>query len=287
MSQYALRGRAIVVLVGTLTAYIDDSGDEGFQGIPVTFVPGGPSRWFVIAAVVVPSEGDLAVATSINRIKRRLWPNSPKGQQQPLHWTRLKHSQKRVVIAELLPESFTVIAAAFEKCHARTDRTKFDAKIVRQTNPNLKTPLYAYTSRLLIERVTRQATENGRQVDLVFENRASLSIPALRQYLQLVQAIPGPYGPTTVQAGVIRTLSAQGKAVRKNLQVADACAGALSNALEPNRFSQVEDSYIRQMIPKFRRSASGVLWGYGLKLFPGQMYERPASNVEYGWMNQV
>ncbi len=129
-------------MTGLLNVYIDEAGDEGFK-IPQDFIAGrGASRWFIVAAVAVPAEADRQVASSVNRIKHRLWPNVV-GHTKVLHWRGLKHKQKRVVLAELKPEQFVWLAVAMEK--TELDRQRFDGRIVRKTKPALKTPLYNYT----------------------------------------------------------------------------------------------------------------------------------------------
>jgi hypothetical protein len=270
--------------------YIDEAGDEGFKIAP-TFVGGqGSSRWFIITAVVVAAEADRQVASSLNRIKSRLWPSStPQHRNQhskPLHWKELKHSQKKLVLGELRSEQFTWMAVAFEKCHPKLDRTKFEAQQVRKIRPDLKTPLYNYATRFLFERLTRLAQATNRQLDVTFENRASLSIVDVMAYLKLLETLPGPFGPPTIPPGVIANVTAQAKINRKMLQLADACAGALNNALEPNQFGDVEESYIKALAPKLHRP-EGKLWGYGLKLFPGDVADCVGRVSAYNWMNDL
>jgi hypothetical protein len=152
--------------------YIDEAGDEGFKITP-TFVGGqGSSRWFIITAVVVAAEADRQVASSLNRIKSRLWPTTPPQHRnqhsKPLHWKELRHNQKKVVLSELRSEQFTLMAVAFEKCHPKLDRSKFEAQQVRRIRPNLKTPLYNYATRFLFERLTRLAQATNRKLDITF-----------------------------------------------------------------------------------------------------------------------
>lgn len=70
------------------------------------------------------------------------------------------------------------------------------------------------------------------------------------------------------------------------LQVADVCAGALNNALEPNKYGQIEDSYVLTLGPKLRREGM-KLWGYGLKVFPRSHRNCMSRQAEYGWMAQL
>jgi hypothetical protein len=81
-------------------------------------------------------------------------------------------------------------------------------------------------------------------------------------------------------------VTAQAKINKKMLQLADACAGALNNALEPNQFGDVEDSYIKALAPKLYRP-EGKLWGYGLKLFPGDVADCVGRVSTYSWMNDL
>lgn len=205
-------------MTGLLNVYIDEAGDEGFK-IPAKFVGGqGSSRWFIATAVVVPAEADRQVASSIDRIKAALWPGIP-GHRKLLHWRDLKHKQKKLVLAELKSEQFVWIAVAMEK--TQLDRTRFDGRIVQKIKPALKTPLYNYTIRLLFERLTRLARSGGRQLDVTFENRASLSIPEVVSYLKMLEMYPGPYGPPTVPPGLIHRVTAQAKGNSKMLQVVE------------------------------------------------------------------
>ncbi|MDP2948168.1 MAG: DUF3800 domain-containing protein [Chloroflexota bacterium] len=265
----------------TFNVYIDEAGDEGFE------FSKGSSTWFVLAAAIVEAAKDQETAAAINRIKNRLWPHKVDQWRQPLHWSRLKHPQKRVVIQELVKEDFTVIAVAFEKSHSQLDRSRFDPRAVRVKSPQLKATLYLYASRFLLERVCKFARTRAGRVDIVFENRSSLSIAELRSYVSLVSTLPGPYGPPTMPPGVLHCIAAASKQTYKMLQVADACAGALYNALEPDRYGNVEDSYVLSVGPKFDR-VRGALWGYGIKLFPGSREDRlRRSEATYSWMGKI
>lgn len=178
------------------------------------------------------------------------------------------------------------LAAAFEKVCPTVDRTRFDARIVRRTRPDIKTPLYNYTMRLLFERLSKMATTSGRQLNVTFENRASLSIPDVVAYLRRLETHPGPYGPPTIPPGTLASVTAKNKGTSKMLQLADVCAGALNNALEPDPYGNIDESYLLAVAPKLRR-VTGQLWGYGLKLFPQGMPQVVARTPAYGWMQQL
>jgi hypothetical protein len=74
--------------------------------------------------------------------------------------------------------------------------------------------------------------------------------------------------------------------VKKLLQVADACSGALLDALEINRYGDIEESYIMGLADKFDHY-NGRLWGIGLKLFPRMRQEIQNEYNCYGWMAKI
>lgn len=269
---------------GTLHAYIDESGDEGFV-FPTTPGGAGSSRWFTIAAVVVAAENDADVARSVSRIKTRLWPTQGPQWVKPLHWARLKHAQRRVVVEEIAAEDFILIAVAFDKIHPRLQRERFDSRIVRRISPQLKSTLYYYATRYLTERICKAAKGQGRKVDLIFETRASLSVKELEAYLASLATTRGPYGSPTIPLGVLGRVDAQGKQTCKLLQVVDACAGAVGAALEPNKYGQTDPSYLLDLAPMIH--GAETVWGYGLKLFPGDWREYATREKQYAWMKEI
>lgn len=94
-----------------LNAYIDEAGDEGFKA--------GSSQWFIISAVVVEQSNDRDVARVINDIKYRLWGNVTR---QPLHWVKLRHKKKQVVIQEIQRHNFILFSVALEKKYLAPER---------------------------------------------------------------------------------------------------------------------------------------------------------------------
>lgn len=252
-------------------AYIDESGDEGFKE--------GASQWFIISAVVVNRDKDQEVARVINDIKFRLWQTQT---TQPLHWIRLDHKKKRVTINEVAKHDFVLFSVAMEKKYL--DRKRFDSHHERESRAKFRWALYFYATKLLIERVCKYAERQGARVNLIFENRSSISYKDLCGYLTTV--FPGPYRTPTIKQETLKSLEAQNKQTRKLLQVADICSGALYDALEINQYGDIEESYLLSLADKFDR-VNGKLWGYGLKLFP-----RPAKEIIkeydcYSWMAKI
>ena len=257
-----------------LNAYIDESGDEGFKE--------GSSQWFIISSVVVDKSNDRDVARVIDSIKSRLWGDVTR---QPLHWVRLRHNQKRVVIQELSKQSFTILSVALEKKYLAPER--FDSHYDRENRMKFRWAMYFYATKLLVERICKYSERQGAIVNLIFENRGSISYKDLRDYLTLMTEYPGPYNRSpTIQRRLIKSLEPKNKETRKLLQVADACSGALYDALSINKYGIVDESYLMGLADKFDRP-NGKLWGIGLKVFP-----RPAGEIQkeyncYDWMTKI
>lgn len=257
-----------------LNAYIDEAGDEGFRP--------GASQWFIISAVVVDKNNDRGVAHAIDDIKGRLWGEVTR---QPLHWVRLRHNQKQVVIQELSKQAFTIVSVALEKKYLARER--FDSHYDRVNRMKFRWSMYFYATRLLVERVCRYAERRPAVVNLVFENRSSISYKELRDYLTLITEYPGPYsGSPTIQRRLIRSLEPKNKETRKLLQIADACSGALRDALEVNRYGNVDASYLLGLADKLDRTG-GRLWGIGLKLFPRDKKGVQEEYDCYDWMTEL
>ena len=87
-----------------LNAYIDEAGDEGFKD--------GSSQWFILSSIAVDRDRDTEVAHVVNDIKARLWGNITR---QPLHWVKLRHDKKQVVVQEISKKDFVLFSVALEK----------------------------------------------------------------------------------------------------------------------------------------------------------------------------
>lgn len=257
-----------------LNAYIDEAGDEGFRT--------GASHWFILSSVVVKQSNDRDAARMVNDIKYRLWGNVTR---QPLHWVRLRHEKKQVVIQEIQKHDFTLFAVALEKKYLTPER--FDSHYDRENRMKFRWAMYFYATKLLVERICKYAERQGAQVNLLFENRSSISYKDLRDYLTFMTDYPGSYSRRpTIPRRMIRSVEPHNKEVKKLLQVADACSGALYNALEINKYGNVEELYLLGLADKFYR-VSGRLWGFGLKLFPRTTKAIQDEFNCYSWMAKI
>jgi len=238
--------------------YIDESGDEGYAP--------GSSAWFILGALIVEATNDLAVSHAIDRIKNRLKVPPCR----PLHWRKLPHSKKKVVIGELAAEPIIISTVAI--CKRRLDR----ASTICDWQS-----LYFYTTRFLLERVSWCVHDAGGRVDLTFSNRARLDYNALEEYLDWVQLSPG-----CQIRPVVDQISVRQSQQRKLLQAADAVPGSLFNALVADYYGNYETSYFlgfQQCL--YRRK--GRLSSYGLKLFPNGLDDRLWYRETYPWLSTI
>jgi hypothetical protein len=136
--------------------YIDESGDEGIN-------PGG-SRWFVLGALIVRSDHDLKISEMIPRIKCML----KKDERSPLHWSHTKrHEHKLLICDEMSKEQWTFSCIIADKKHP---------SILNAAGLKEKWKLYCYATRLLLERISWFARDNGgTKAHIIFEQRTNIN----------------------------------------------------------------------------------------------------------------
>jgi hypothetical protein len=222
--------------------YIDESGDEGFRW----HADGtGATRWFIISAIVVEASDDLQVSRCLDRIKDRL-SMTPR---TPLHWIDCRrHEQRKVIVQEMAQEPLRGIVVAMDK------------KAIQHGFLKKSPALYFYTTRLVLERVAWMVDDAGGRADCILENRAHLSYKQLQTYLRRLSE-------TSQLRPVIDDVVPKPKEQAKLLQVADAFAGATYAAPNPDRYGNVETTYLDTLSPLLYRHQGKVL-GYGFKMFP-------------------
>lgn len=243
-------------------AYIDESGDEGFQFRPDG---SGSSRWFVISALVMRLKNDAQVVSCL-KDTRKLLDKPPK---HPLHFVDLKHEQ-RVPYARKVGELSARTVSVLIYKPSIQEPEKFQ---------NTKYLLYRYATRLLLERVSwlcrdhRIEGEGDGSCDIIFSNRSNMSYEEIQDYLTHLMEQSGPL-PQEVQidASVIRPKQIRAVEHSKlaGLQAADAVASSIHFAVKRNRYGESEPSYSRLLTKTFYRHR-GSLDGYGIKLWPDSL----------------
>ena len=239
-------------------AYIDESGDEGFN------FAGGSSAWFVLSAAVFRKASELNDVKLVDSVRAavnaaRAPSNPPLPANKPLHFRNLKHDARRFYAAEVGKAKVVTISICAHKPGLAGDHYKEKSK------------LYFYATRLLLERLCRLCYDLSKPdclADIHFSNRASMNYDRLRGYIEMLQMRRNElrFGdrPGVIDVAHIYTSPA---GVRMGLQVADAVASSHFFALEPNRFGQTETAYMQAMAHKAYVSKGKVV-GNGVKLMP-------------------
>lgn len=95
-------------MTSSFTAYIDESGDEGF-----VFLPGekGSSRWLVLSAVVFRKAKDLE-AVRVMREVRTLLGKDPK---KALHFREMKHEHRVPYVRALATAPMRTVSVLIHK----------------------------------------------------------------------------------------------------------------------------------------------------------------------------
>jgi len=249
----------------TFNCYIDETGDEGINT--------GGTRWFILGAVIVPEQIDLKTSTMIPRIKQRLG----KDPKRPLRWSQIRNHDKRLYIfSELLTEDWMFSCVATDKNHPF---------IAQGAGLHEKWKLYFYSTRLLLERLSWYARDNGGQkAKLIFEKRTNMDYKELEKYLQHLRRWIPPLKISWIHLD--HDIEILSKEKSRMLQAADLVCGALSDALEYSQLGNIEPRYILELKDRIYRRR-GNLFSYGLKFLhiKGNPLREHAN--EYPWLKII
>lgn len=235
-----------------LNAYIDESGDRGWQPREWT-APGqrsGSSRIFAMTAVIVPagSEGQLlqtwqAAAQAVGRRPGDV-----------MHWQSVRQHEQRRYLADVVAgmPNLQTISVVLCKQHLT------NASAIRDAGY-----LYNWTFRLMIERLSWLGQRSGHVVTPTFAQVSGLITARLTLYINRLKRdttfIEWPFlGPAGIDT----------PANRRMLQVADCASGAVYAAFEPGDLQYTEQSYLTAIKPRIWRRPGRPLWKDGLKYGP-------------------
>ena len=279
MSKRGARGRFLdasrVEGNETFIAYIDESGDEGFNFLP------GCSEWFVLSAVLVRRTEDLKMVDLTKMVKSELG----KPIKKALHFRDLGHKERLSLLRQIAAANLRTISVVVHK-----------PSLISPEAFNENYRLYFYVLRLLCERISWYCRDNkitrdqgNGEVKLIFSNRSSMSYFDLRKYLSKLERMSDE-GLTdqqihwpVIDTRRMETLTA-GK--RAGLQVADAVAGSFYYATEHSPLGLTQDYYARTLKPVVYRRGKNYL-GYGLKFFPSLNEVLARTEGRLGWVEQV
>jgi hypothetical protein len=262
----------------TFMAYIDESGDEGFR------FGEGSSEWFILAAVVIRTNAELAQVKLIDEVRDRInqerLPAHRMPPKKPIHFRDLKHEPRKFYAARVGQADLKTMAVMIHK-----------SALASPENFTEETRLYFYAVRLLVERISWYCRDHRRKDDpgdgsacLVFSNRAGMDYEALKNYLVHLHdnrvALKYQAALNIIRPTQFETYT-HGR--RMGLQLADAVASSYYYAVWKNAYGFTEDSYARLLLPRAYRH-QGKLWGYGVKILPREADEQRRNGVILpGW----
>ena len=242
-------------MAADFVVYIDEAGDEGFK-----FLDGerGSSRWFVLSATVVRKSNDMQMVRIAK--EARLLLNKP--EKYVLHFRELKHEQ-RVPLVRL------VGAMPIKTVNILVHKPSINNPETFQQEAH---KLYRYCTRLLLERgswLCRDFAHDGKcTADLVFSNRSAMSYDDLRSYLNLLLQQSKTSSDISIHWPAIScdNVRAVNHDKLAGLQLADAVASSVFFAVNKTQYGEVEDRYLRTLLPTLYRKQRRVE-GYGVKIW--------------------
>lgn len=238
--------------------YIDEAGDRGKSA--------GSSRHFIVSAIVVRDELDAQARNELAALRQELGRGGGSlfglGRAQALHFRKLSHSHKIRAAQALNGSSIAVVSNAIV-CKLRIQQPLPTGDLAFISQPD---PMYLYSLRLLLERVSWYIRDNGGGSSIVtFAHVKRFRPEKLHDYRDALTAsgteIHWPsFMGHKFQVADMRSIEL--------LQFADMAASALLKAVEPDAFGNIEARYLLEMREKLYRRAGGAITSYGLKVFP-------------------
>lgn len=241
----------------SFNVYIDESGDDGMENFRAPGRDGGASKWLVIGCCIVRASRDLDLVQLRDDIKKECKPGSNK---REIHFKDFNHAQRRRA-CQILSEK----ALRFSCVLGLKDAT--EAQAFKEKNQ-----LYFYLTRFLIERVSwfcrdyrTQVKEGDGRAKIVFSRRGGMSYPDFQEYLRNLKE----NHETQIHWPVIdiEGVEAADHSRLAALQIADCGVSAVASAIEPDKFGNVEGSYISELSGNIY-SRNGNYLSYGLKSLP-------------------
>lgn len=248
------------IAVSNYNVYIDEAGDEGFK---FQCSSGrGSSKFFVLSAIIVKKEIDQKLASIVNDLKSIL-KYQQKDILSPLHFYKMSHEKRKVCINQLVNfKEYQIISIVFQK-----ESLKEPLKV--------KSMLYNYACKLLLEKVSIFLKVNKAKANFIFEHRRNTHYNELEIYIRKV----------IDYEQYVLSIKPLTKSQSKCLQLADIVASATYQAFEPNQYDgDVEPSYFMRMSDNIF-TYKGKCLGYGLKLFPSDT--ALIETDKYSWINDL
>jgi len=203
----------------------------------------GPSSFFVLTAALIFD----SVRTDAQNLMRKMAAAiTPKHPLAEIHWRKLSPAEKSYAANELLALDFCFITAIAHK---------------PSLPQSLQAPyLYNRMVRIVLERACMHASIFGRDLVPTFSWRSRTNYVELEQY---ISSNMDAYGSSSC----LRRFRTEQPKKERLLQLADICCGAVENALEHDRFGDINTTSLKILWPKVRRHGKKIK-NFGIKTFP-------------------
>jgi len=267
-------------MIASFRVYIDEAGDEGFKFRDNLAVQSS-SDWFVLSAFITRKASDIETVKVIDRI-RQDFGLEPK---KHIHWKDLKHPQKVRYCQIIAGQKARIITVSVHKpslMEPETFRERYR--------------LYFYAVRYLLERVSwfvrdhHNPQKHGGDgfAEIIFSNRQGMPYDEMKEYLRRLdkQRESGADVRIDLQRLPLDKITTLTPGRCMGLQLADAAAGALFNALERDRYGNTEPRYVRELMPVLYRHDERIT-GYGLKIIPREATKYIADEISLEWIKSI
>jgi len=159
-------------MTASFQAYVDESGDEGFQ-FRKSSNEEASSDWFVLAAFITRKKTDIETVKVVDQVRQEFQLHPRKH----IHWKNLKHAQKVRYAQIIAALQARVIAVCVHK------PSLLEPEIFQE-----RYRLYFYAVRYLIERISWLARDRHNPdkwggdgtVQLIFSNRRGMSYDEMK-----------------------------------------------------------------------------------------------------------
>ena len=230
--------------------YIDESGCEGFDFTKNTL------PWFILSSVIVKKADDKNVSHALDEFIDDFYINGRKQPKDGVHWVKLSSTPRQIYIQKISEKPFCqIVVAAWKSKHNR------------MTYINHSGIFYRYIFKILVEKISWFMEDNNGWAKIICSEGTSVDIAEMRKYIAKAMIddknnIKPFFNPNQI------TSSTMGK--MKMLRIADACASAYGNALNPNEKGRFRHRFANTIKDKlFCRS--GSRYRYGLKILPADL----------------
>jgi hypothetical protein len=235
-------------------AYVDESGDRGWSRRPPSTPPGirlGSSEHFSMTAVVCPDGSQTAILDRWNDAAVEIGRRNG----DDLHWVSVKSHPQRMHLAN-------VVAGLDQTRVCSVVLSKWDMQNVTA----IRQPryLYGWCLRLLVERLSWFATQQGAQLALHFAQVKGLPPASIATYLSTLRR----QNTSIAWDALVPKVGINTPKRQRMLQVADTASGAVYSAFEWDDYGNSESRYLEIVRPRLWCRDGGALQSYGLKVAP-------------------